>query len=131
MWHFGAEMTHEGINQLLRGHVDLDDQGRYIIEYRGQRCQVEVDDTFFVIRRAERSAADDGPVMITLNDGEVEELDASTLALGRDNVLYARVKNNRFPARFLRQAYYQLAEWVVEDEGRFLISVRGKAYPIK
>ena len=130
MWHLGAEMIHDGINQLLRQHVELDDQGRYIIEYRGQRCYVEVEDTFFVINRVDRPNGENGEVKITLNDGSEENLNAGSITAGTDNVLYAQVKNGRFPARFLRKSYYQLAEWIVEEEGRFLLKVNGQYHII-
>jgi len=134
MWHLGAEMIHEGINQLLSEHVELDEKGRYIISFRGQRCFVEVEDTFFVIARLDYLKADqESPekYFVTLNDGTQEELDPSTLTVGRENVLYARVKSGRFPARFLRPAYYQLTEYVEEKGGRFVLPYRGFDYVIE
>lgn len=130
-WHLGAEMTHEGINRLLMDHVELDDRGRYIISFHGQRCFVEVEDTFFVIVRVEGRMFDDGSVgelAIYLNDGAIETLDASTLEQNEDNVLYARIKDGRFPARFLRGSYYQLAEYVVEKNGRYVLPLGGREY---
>ena len=128
LWHQGAEMIHEGINQLLMSHVQLDEQGRYIIVFNNQECYVEVEDTFFVIKRVERNES--GRLTARLNDGEAEELDPSTLSQNKDNVVYAKVKNGRFPARFLRPAYYQLAEMVEEKGGRFVVNVGGRDYPI-
>lgn len=132
-WHFDAEMTHEGINRLLMDHVDLDEKGRYVIHFRGQRCFVEVEDTFFVIVRIDhRPGEAEGPeaFLATLNDGAMEELDPSGLTLGEENVLYARVKNGRFPARFLRRSYYQIAEYIEEHDGRFFLPVNGRRHPI-
>lgn len=130
-WHLNAEMTHEGINRLLMDHVELDDRGRYIISYHGQRCYVEVEDTFFVILRVDGRKFDDGSVGeldVHLNDGTVETLDPSTLEQNKDNVLYARIKNGRFPARFLRGSYYQLAEYVIEKNGRYVLPLGGREY---
>ncbi len=134
MWHLGAEMIHKGINRLLSDHVELDEKGRYIINFRGQRCFVEVEDTFFVIARLDYFPPDrESPekYVITLNDGTQEELDPSTLTIGPENVIYARVKSGRFPARFLRPAYYQLTGHVVEKEGGFVLPYRGKDYALR
>lgn len=133
MWHQGAEMVHEGINSLLRRHVERDDQGRYIISFQGQRCYVEVEDTFFVITRVHhRAASADLPeaLVLTLNDGGKEDLAPAGLSQSSENVMYARVKNGRFPARFLRPAYYQLAEFVTEEDGRYVISLNGQDFPV-
>ncbi|MGO9311457.1 MAG: hypothetical protein ACLQDI_01855 [Syntrophobacteraceae bacterium] len=61
-----------------------------------------------------------------------EVLDLDTLAVGRDNILYCKVLQRRFLARFSRPAYYQLAEFVREDDGGqdFYIELSGKKYPI-
>ncbi|MBW1710363.1 MAG: DUF1285 domain-containing protein [Deltaproteobacteria bacterium] len=134
MWHNGAAMIHEGINRLLTDHVELDEKHRYVINFQGQRCFVEVEDTLFVIVRFDHKPAEkDSPEkhLITLNDGSQEELDPSTLTIGSENVLYAHVKSGRFPARFLRRAYYQMAEYVVERGGSFVLPYRGVDYAIQ
>lgn len=133
-WHLGAEMIHAGINRLLTDHVELDDKGRYIISYQGQRCFVEVEDTLFVITTLKEELFNNGKIKeltVSLNDGSDEILDPSTISQSHDNVLYARVKEGRFPARFLRSSYYQLAEFVEEKEECFVLSVGGRDYPIE
>ncbi len=133
MWHLGAEMTNEGINRLLMGQVELDPLGRYVITLGGDRCVVEVEDTFFVISRFDFLPAQGGlpeAAVVHLNDGSREELDPATLRLGPGNVLYATVKGGRFPARFLRKSYYQLAGHVIERDGEYVLPYRGRDYPI-
>lgn len=132
-WHYGAEMIHEGINRMLMDHVELDQKGRYIIDFNNQRCFVEVEDTFYVITSTDYKT--DGRENIEhftliLNDGSREELDPATLYIGPDNVLYTKVKQGRFPARFLRPAYYQLAERVLEKDGLFILPFNGLEYPL-
>ena len=133
LWHLGAEMIHKGINQLLMEHVELDEKGRYIIVFRGQRCFVEVEDTLFVINRVDHlpeAGKEPEKFVVTLNDDSREELHPETLFLGDENVLYARIKSRRFPARFLRKGYYQLADHIIEKEGRFILPYRGREYEI-
>ena len=51
-YHKGAEMIHREFIRLFYKHMELDPQGRYVINWQGQRCWVDVEDTAFVVRRA-------------------------------------------------------------------------------
>jgi hypothetical protein len=133
LWHLGAEMTHQGINQLIMDHVELDDQGRYVITFRNQRCFVEVEDTFFVVRDLDAYLDDSGhlaTLTITLSDGSRENLEPGALYQNQDHVMYTRVKGGRFPARFLRSSYYRLAQYVTEKDGRIILTVNGRDYDL-
>ena len=134
MWHQGAEMIHKGINRLLTDHVELDPKGRYVIRFKGQECFVEVEDTLFVINRVQTpdDASESPPerLVITLNDGTTEDLDPTTLRQNKDHVMYATVKSGRFPARFLRTGYYQLAEHVIETEDGFGVNLASGVHRI-
>lgn len=134
MWHQGAEMIHTGINRLLTDHVELNPSGRYIIRFKGQECFVEVEDTLFVINRVQapdpESLSPPDRLVITLNDGTSEDLDPATLRQNRDHVMYATVKSGRFPARFLRSGYYQLAEHVIETQNGFGVNLASGLYTI-
>ena len=69
---------------------------------------------------------------LTLNDESQEILDPDTLRISSESVLYCTVKNNQIPARFLRPAYYQIAENIAEDEtDGFVLAINNKRYPIK
>jgi hypothetical protein len=81
-----------------------------------------------------RSVADDGKggFILMLNDEEREPLDPATLEVGKDNVLYCRVKQGEFRARFLRNAYYHLSPRFSADEGEsFSILIGDRRYPIR
>ncbi|HVO83919.1 MAG TPA: hypothetical protein VMU60_05795, partial [Syntrophobacteria bacterium] len=64
---------------------------------------------------------------------ETEPLDPASLWVGEENVLYCIVKAEGLPARFLRPAYYQLAEFIQEDTARggFYLPVGGRRYYIR
>ena len=131
LWHQGREMIHEGINRLLMAHVELDDRGRYIIDFNDQQCYVEVEDTFFVITRVDPIGQGDHRLkglLVGLNDGSEETLVPDTLEQSEANILYAKVKEGRFPARFLRPAYYQLAEYLEEKNGKIILALDGEEY---
>ncbi len=65
-----------------------------------------------------------------MTDDSLEILEMSSLQIGKDNVLYCRVKEGKFTARFSRKSYYQLAEFIEqsENEEMFFISLNGEKY---
>jgi hypothetical protein len=105
--------------------------GRYILSMNGENCYLEVEDTPFVIQEVVASPNPDHPtsLLLKLNDGTEETLKVETLRVGQDNVLYCKVKEARFEARLLRSAYYQLAQFLQQDEkGYYLLVEENKTY---
>jgi hypothetical protein len=134
-FHKGAEMVHREFIQLFYEHMERDASGRYIISMGGDRCYLEVEDTPFVIRqvRFHEGAEGESPsrCMLSLSDDTREILRPDTLFIGAENVLYAKVKEGAFPARFLRPAYYQLAQHIVEEDGSYVLPLEDKKYVIQ
>lgn len=122
-----AEMQRREIVLFFYDHLSMDAGGRYILEWSGERCVMEVEDTAYVVRRV---AAEDG-FILTLSDDSTERLAPETLAVGKGDVLYCRVKRGAFPARFTRAAYYQLAAHVEEKDGTYILDVNGRPYEIR
>ena len=132
-YHQGAEMVHREFIRLFYKNMELDSQGRYVILWNGKRCQVEVEDTAFVVWRVQYLdgvGAQGARFILTLSDESEETLAPETLFIGAANVLYCRVKKGAFPARFCRAAYYQIAQYVVEEEGDFFLPLGDRRYPI-
>lgn len=128
-FHEGVEITHKLTADLFSRSVRKNPEGEgYILEVGMEWCPIVVEDTPFVVRRAE---VKDERAVIWLNDGTVEDLDLSTLRVGGENVLYCDVKNGEYPARFLRPAYYQITGTLEETEKGYAIRVGDKLWPIK
>ena len=113
-----------------------DDEGRYVVCTEDQLCAVEVEDAPFVVVQVmheQASQGDEGDFIIHLNDGTREHLVLDSLWVGLHNVLYCKVKEGAFHARFLRPAYYQLAEFVEyeEESGRFYVEEGSVRYYIQ
>jgi hypothetical protein len=68
--------------------------------------------------------------VLHLSDDTSEPLAPDTLFVGKDNILYCKVKNRSFPARFVRAAYYQLAEYIKEEGEVYYLPLNGKRYNI-
>lgn len=113
-------------SQSIRRNPD----GSYELRVADERASISVEDTPYVVK----SIADDGHggfVTIT-NDDVREALDPSTLEVGANNVLYCQVKHGEFRARFLRSAYYLLANYFVTDDGEnFALLTGGQHHPIR
>lgn len=105
------------------------------IEWQGNKCLLDADDTPFIITEVDKTISPDGDEEIFLLRLKYlpnhEVIDPKTLFVGKDNVLYCKIKNGEIPARFSRPAYYQFARWVQEDNGKFFISLNGISYYIK
>ena len=132
-YHEGAEMIHRDFIQLFYKNMELDSEGRYVINWDGKRCRVDVEDTAFVVRRVvyedgERTGND--RFVLSLSDDTEEDLMHGTIFIGEGNVLYCKVKNRTFPARFNRAAYYQLAEYIKEENESYYLPLNGRKYKI-
>lgn len=132
-FHKGLEMIRRDIVQLFYRNMRADSKGRYIITMAGDRCYVDVEDTPFVVWRTVVSDDDrnGSRFSLYLSDDSTEELDPETLEVGDGNVLYCKVRNGDFPARFSRPAYYQLAKYIEEENNVFFLPANGRKYPIR
>jgi hypothetical protein len=135
-WYHRGNPMHRGdiVAHLCRHLCRDEESGRYIIRLGKQRCYLEVEDTPLVITRVSHEPGTEGDksehLLLTIKHREPREpLDPATLGIGRENVLYCRVQGLR--ARFTRPAYYQLAEFIREDQGGFYLSQGGKRYTIR
>lgn len=99
----------------------------YVLLCKGERNLLQTSDVPYVVQSLEW-----GPKRVTLIfQGHYQEvLDPSTLGVGKGNVLYCRVRNGAFPARFSRKAYYTFAENIYEKRKQFFVKIGGKEFCI-
>lgn len=132
-FHKGSEMIHRDFIRLFYENMGLTPEGVYVIHWNGKTCYVDVEDTAHVIRRIVHRPEKEGGgecYMLYLSDDLKEELAPETLSVGKENVLYCRVKDSVFPARFTRAAYYQIAGFITERQGLFYLPLNDRLYPI-
>ncbi|HBI48005.1 MAG TPA: hypothetical protein DDX93_04730, partial [Smithella sp.] len=116
-------------------HLKIDECGKYLIELGVERCYLDVEDTAFVVEtvyKTKLSCDSREQIEILLNDDSCEKLEMNSLYTGKGNILYCRVKEGRFIARFSRKSYYQLAEFIEQSENGadFFINLNGEKYII-
>jgi hypothetical protein len=132
---------HKGV-EIIRGEIldefykclTTDSCGEYLIILGEEKCFVEVEDTPFIITRVEfgntEKPAEERIILYVIDDTR-EILDPVTLSVGDENILYCRIKNNKFKARFSRAAYYQLASHIKEEGDKYYLPLKNKKYYIK
>lgn len=137
-WYYqGDKITRQDVLETFITNLHLVSGGTFVIEWMGQRCTIEVEDTPFIVSRVDRvrSGDDIGEeiVLYLKNLPAREVLDPSTLTIGEGNIPYCTVRSGQFRARFSRPAYYQLASWI-EQETRtdtFYLELNGRRYPLE
>jgi len=106
-WYSDDEVIpNRAICRLFSQHLRVLSDGRGRLEIGEDKADVTIEDTPWVV-----TAVDGDPesgFAVVLNDDTREPLDPATLVVGRDDVLYCRVKGGAYEARFLRPAYYAL-----------------------
>ena len=115
-WYYeGREIIRKEILSLFYESLHLDEDG-YYLEIDGERARLEVEDTVFLVQGAVLVKNDEEAFLIRLNDGTEERLDLDTFRIAEGNIPYCLVKQGKFPARFLRLPFYQVAQHAQHDE---------------
>lgn len=131
-WYYqGLPIVKREIYLQLNKCLGKDPSGKYFLSMDGEKCYLEVEDTPYVIQEVNLMTGHRDPpsLFLRLNDGTEERLKADTLRVGKDNVLYCKVKDAQYDARFLRASYYQLAKFLQRDEeGYYLLVEDRKTY---
>ena len=133
LWHDGTQVTDPTLLRIyLKGLVE-EGSGVFTFRCAGEANRLHPEDTPYVVRDVDLVDAADGSlasVRLLFAAGYSETLDPASLRVGAENVLYARVRDGRFRARFTRTAYYRLAERVERRGGEFVLTVGARDYPI-
>ena len=130
-FHRGNRIFRPEILEVLYSRLDRLPAGQFVLADETGICLLDTADTPYVVSRVDRKESPSGEEWIALglkNLPQTEALDPGTLLVGKDNVLYCRVIGGRFPARFSRPAYYQIAEFLQEDASGFYIELNGCRY---
>ncbi|RLB07219.1 MAG: hypothetical protein DRG50_03510 [Deltaproteobacteria bacterium] len=132
-WYFqGREIIRKDILFLFYEHLGLDERG-YYLQIGDEREYLEVEDTVFLVEGAELVKDGEEAFLIRLNDGTQERLDLDTFRIAEGNVPYCLVKGGRFPARFLRLPFYQVAQHASYDQraDEYFLLLNGKRFPLR
>lgn len=121
--HEGVRITHERTIELFFKSLKSIGEDRFIIEIGEQSAPVEVADTPLIVLSVRETETG---LDLLLSDKSREPLDVSTLRQNEDNVLYCRVRDGEFSARFSRPAYYLLTDLIQPTDDGSLDLVVGE-----
>lgn len=130
-WYADDEpVVHERLARLFSRYLRRKAGGGYEIWIDERyHADVEVEDTPYVVTAVHADAQ--AHLALELSDGTREPLDPGSVEVGERNVAYCRVKDGAEHARFLRPAYYELAEFIEEAApGRFHLRCGGGTYAV-
>ena len=124
----GIKITHRWTYLENNKNLDIDGDGKFFVDEGFGKVYVEVEDTPFVIKMIDKKG---GKFFLIINDETVEELNFEKLWFSKENVPYTKIKNNKYDARFLRPAYYELMKYAEQEGNDFYIYSDGKRIRIK
>jgi hypothetical protein len=130
LWYSDDEpIPNAAIRRLFSRTLRVLPDGRGRLELGEDRAEVEIEDTPWVVTGIEGDPARGFTVI--LNDETREPLEPASLRVGAEHVLYCRVKEAAYEARFLRPAYYQLMRHLeTGPAGELVLPVRGRRVSI-
>lgn len=127
-YHDGIAIDRPELVRLFAQGVARNAAGDFVLRWGHNDHRLLVADTPVVIRSVGVPTAT-GQCHGELVDGRSVQLDASALAVGANNVLYARMPDGEW-ARFGRTAYYQMAQWIVDTPKGFCVTNGKHTWPI-
>ena len=121
-WYSDDEpIPNRAINRLFSRTLKILPDGRARLELGEDKADVAIEDTPWVVTGIEGDSA--RGFTVVLNDETREPLDPASLRVGAGDVLYCRVKDGRYEARFLRPAYYDLVRHAEAGAGGMVLPV--------
>ena len=126
----GEVIPNKAICRLYARAMTVDADGVARLRLGEDKAEVDIEDTPWVVTQVDGDPARGFSVI--LNDETRETLDPATLRVGPDHVLYCRVKQGRYDARFLRPAYYELLRHALPGAGDTLeLPIGGRRVAIR
>jgi hypothetical protein len=125
--HDGERITHPKIIEAFNQGLVPTEDGRYQLRIGNDWAYVTVEGAAYRVNAIDTDAS---RVYLRLSDRTGEALDPSTLRLGADGVLTARVKAGRAGARFSRDAQFALGQLLVPEREGWALQLPDARVPV-
>jgi hypothetical protein len=127
-WHHdGERITHPKIIEAFNQGLVPTDDGRFQLRIGNDWAYVTVEGAAYRVNAID---TDETRVYLRLSDRTGEPLEPSTLQLGDDGVLGARVKGGRAGARFSRDAQFALGQLLAPEGEGWVLQLPGRRIPV-
>jgi hypothetical protein len=125
--HDGERITHPKIIEAFNQGLVPTEDGRFQLRLGNDWAHVTVEGAAYRVNAID---TDDARLYLRLSDRTGEVLDPSTLRLGEDGVLTARVKAGRAEARFSRDAQFALGQLLAPEGSGWALVLSGARIPV-
>jgi hypothetical protein len=135
--HQGDPIEHPHLSALFHRSLHRQPSGTYLLHIPPLWYPITVADAPRQVRHVrlpQADAASPHTVTLLLSDGSEQALDPSSLRYVEGHGLYCLVTapdGERWPARFLRPAYYSLLELLIEEQDSYFLVLPEGRFPVK
>jgi len=128
LWHEGTLFEDPALLKFYMRKMEKTPEGKFKVLCQGETCFIEPQDVPYVILGIERKG-DQVELIFPGNYREI--LDPATLYVGKENVLYCKVRDGAFEARFSRKPFWEITHWVEQGQDKkFFLNLGGEKFQI-
>ncbi len=129
VWHEDTELDEPELLHFFMEKLHREGDGSLHLICQGELCLFKCEDVPYVVQSIEAHPAF---IQLIFPGNYRENLEATSLWVGKENVLYCKVKKGEFTARFSRKAYLELAKQVeMNAQKQYCLKLGGRLYPIQ
>lgn len=130
LWHEGTEFDDPEFLKFFMQNMEETKDGSFRVLCQGEECRITAEDVPYVITDLKISPRS---IELIFPGGYAEPLDPSTFFVGGLNVLYCKVRQGAFVARFSRRSYLEIAKLVKFDSKKkiYFVTIDNNQFPIK
>jgi len=129
LWIEGTELTDPQVLKLFMKRLEKLPDGKFRVLCMGENNLIEAEDVPYVVQNLDVGK---DRIELVFPGNYREELNPRTLRVGKDNVLYCKVRQGEFDARFNRKPYMELTRLVERKPNRtYYLNLGDNQYIIK
>ncbi len=129
VWHEDGELDDPELLHFFFKNLKKAKDGSLQVLCQGELCIFKCEDVPYIVQSFEDKQ---GEIILHFPGSYEESLDPHSLRVGKENVLYCKVKKGEFEARFSRKAYLELAKKVeLNPQKQYCLNLDNKLYLIQ
>jgi len=118
-WFYNDEqIVNKNICLYFSQHIIKDQEGNYQLSVKGQTCNIDVEDTPYVVKYISILDGLNAKAEVLLNDLTTEIIHWNQIWVKNETHIYCLVKDGRFEARFNRNSQFEFGVLLHYDDKR-------------
>lgn len=131
LWHENSEIKDEKTLLFFMHRLEKDEQGKYFVLCQGEFNSIAVENVPYIVQNL---TIGKDKIQLGFPGKYRQELDLNSLFIAPDQRLYCRVRKGNFLARFNRNTFYEIANFIHTEESEnhenFYVLFNNTKYPI-